>query len=546
MNKKVLLYQAIIAGISTLLFIPFIGKIHLFDWDELNFAESAREMILTGDYLNVRINFEPFWEKPPLFIWMQVVSMKLFGINEFAARFPNAICGIVTLLILFNLGNRLYNNRFAFLWTLAYAGSILPFFYFKSGIIDPWFNLFTFLSVIFWIYAIDAKTDNKKYLYCFLSASFLGLAMLSKGPVSVLIFGILALILFIFNGFRLSLNWKQLGLFAISFIVIGGLWFILQIISGNFDIIKDFIIYQIRLFRTKDAGHGGFPFYHFIILLFGVFPASVFAIQGHKYIGPGNIKKTLHIAMIALLWIVLLIFSVVKTKIVHYSSMTYFPITYLAAYSCYNIINEKIRFRLWQKMLLMIIGGILSTAIILLPVIYTNRNILIEKGFITNPFIIGNLQAETGWNLYQSLIGIALLAGMIISLALFQKKKTVSLVILYSSSMLFILFSMIFIAKGAEKISQNGAIEFIQEKAGNDVYMKSFHKSYAVLFYGQQKIPVDKKVFNIQWLANGNIDKDAYFIGRIHKKEAIQKKYPELQFLYEKNGYVFFLRKAVE
>ncbi len=93
--------------IAALFFIPFLGGVHLFDWDEINFAESAREMIESGDYLTVQINFIPFWEKPPLFIWMQVLSMKVFGINEFAARFPNAICGIVSLLVLFNIGRKL-------------------------------------------------------------------------------------------------------------------------------------------------------------------------------------------------------------------------------------------------------------------------------------------------------------------------------------------------------------------------------------------------------------------------------------------------------
>ena len=45
---------------ALLLFIPFLGGLHLFDWDEINFAESAREMILTGDYLTVQIDFIPF------------------------------------------------------------------------------------------------------------------------------------------------------------------------------------------------------------------------------------------------------------------------------------------------------------------------------------------------------------------------------------------------------------------------------------------------------------------------------------------------------
>ena len=63
--------------------IPTIGLTSLFDWDEVNFAECAREMIVTKDYFNVTINFEAFWEKPPLFIWMQTLSMLIFGINEF-------------------------------------------------------------------------------------------------------------------------------------------------------------------------------------------------------------------------------------------------------------------------------------------------------------------------------------------------------------------------------------------------------------------------------------------------------------------------------
>src|SRR4030043_2293327 len=133
-NSRIILLNLAIAVASLALFVPFIGGVHLFDWDEINFAESAREMILTDDYLTVRINFLPFWEKPPLFIWFQVLSMKIFGISEFAARFPNAVCGTVTLMILFNIGRKLYDEKFSLLWVISYACSILPFVYFKSGI----------------------------------------------------------------------------------------------------------------------------------------------------------------------------------------------------------------------------------------------------------------------------------------------------------------------------------------------------------------------------------------------------------------------------
>ena len=145
----------LIAG--SMLFFPFLGKSHLFDWDEINFAETSREMVLTGNYTQAQVDYQQFWEKPPLFFWLQSSSMRIFGINEFAARFPNAVCGILTLMLLFAIGKKLKDEKFAWLWVLANAGSILPQFYFKSGIIDPWFNLFMFIG----IYAFATYAQNK-------------------------------------------------------------------------------------------------------------------------------------------------------------------------------------------------------------------------------------------------------------------------------------------------------------------------------------------------------------------------------------------------
>lgn len=57
----------LIAGLAFLFFFPFLGGIHLIDCDEINFAECAREMLLTGDWMHPQIDFQPFYEKPPLF-----------------------------------------------------------------------------------------------------------------------------------------------------------------------------------------------------------------------------------------------------------------------------------------------------------------------------------------------------------------------------------------------------------------------------------------------------------------------------------------------
>ena len=142
-------YKLLIILIGGILFIPFLGNAPLFDWDEINFAESAREMLLTGNYLQVQIDFEAFTEKPPFFIWVQALSMHFFGVNEFAARLPNALIGIITMLTLLAIGKRLKDKHFGALWALVYISCFLPQFYFKSALIDPLFNLFIFVGIYF-------------------------------------------------------------------------------------------------------------------------------------------------------------------------------------------------------------------------------------------------------------------------------------------------------------------------------------------------------------------------------------------------------------
>ncbi len=533
--------QILIAIVAGLVFIPFLGGVHLFDWDEINFAESAREMITSGDYLTVQINFVPFWEKPPLFIWMQVFSMKIFGINEFAARIPNAICGIITLLILFNAGRRLYDSRFGITWVFLYAGSMLPFIYFKSGIIDPWFNLFIFLSIyqIFLYFNDDVKRLN----HAMLSAFFLGLAIITKGPVAILVFLITFLIYLLVRKFKVQARIKDILAFTIVITLTGGIWFILQILQGNFSIIADFIEYQIRLFQTKDAGHGGFLLYHFVVLFFGVFPASILALPTFF---PSRFRPVsnngFYIWMLILFWVVIILFTIVKTKIVHYSSLCYFPLTFMATLAVYQ---AEIFFRgKWLQIITVLITvlGILI-AVITATVTFTDRfkHLIINR--IDDPFAIGNLAAHGGWKGFEFLAPLILIAGIVVFL-LFRKKNTdFAVKALASLTALFIFASLLLIVPKIEAYSQRAAVEFFESVSDEDAYLTTVgYKSYAHLFYGRAKMHNHFGASDKEWLLKGDIDKPVYFSSKINRKEKILTEYPDVRFLYEKNGFIFFKR----
>ncbi|PTB95982.1 glycosyl transferase [Marivirga lumbricoides] len=545
-TQKLDLNYLLIAGLSALILIPFLGRVHLFDWDEINFAESAREMLVSGDYLNVQINFIPFWEKPPLFIWMQGASMKVFGVNEFAARFPNAIAGIFTVIALYHIGKKLFDKKFGGLWVMVYLGSILPFFYFKSGIIDPWFNFFIFLSIYFFNNYISYEGAKQKLHASLLSGALLGLAVLTKGPVAILLFSLSVSVFVLLRKFKIRFSIWHLGVFTIALLLTGGFWFIMQIITGNADIIWRFITYQIELLQTKGAGHGGFFGYHFVIILLGVFPASLFALPMFKRNSDYSpIQSSFKTIMIILLFVVLIVFTIVKTKIVHYSSMAYFPVTFLATCFIHGLLSKKWRTPAFMNLLIVLIGLILFLSFILLTLIAHFKDDLLASGLIKDRFASANLMANVQWSGFEILIGFILLTGVILySLFILKKRPSYAIYSLFLSSFLFINLSLVFIVNNIEGYSQRAAIEFYKSIRDEDAYILPLgFKTYGHYFYAQTQEHNNPNYYNRSWLLEGEVDKDVYLITKIHYGENLMKTRPDLELVYAKNGFIFLKRK---
>ena len=255
----------LIVLLGAVFFIPFLGRVHLFDWDEINFAECSREMIKLDDYTRVYVDYKPFWEKPPMYFWMQSTAMKVFGVNEFASRLPNAICGIFTLVVVFWIGKRIYDTRFGILWALAYGGSLFPNMYFKSGIIDPWFNLFTFLSLYYFILYHWKRNGYDKegirrsqFFYVFWSGVFMGLAILTKGQVALMVFLLVLGVYFIYNRFKFYFGWGHAGIFLLVALLVTSTWYGYETYTRGPWFINEFLKYQYRLFTTHDADQAGF------------------------------------------------------------------------------------------------------------------------------------------------------------------------------------------------------------------------------------------------------------------------------------------------
>jgi len=524
-----------------LIFTPFLGSVHLFDWDEINFAEAAREMVLTGEYLRVHIDYQPFWEKPPLFLWMQALSMNIFGINEFAARLPNAVCGAITLPLLFMIGTRLHDRTIGLLWSLMYVGSFLPHFYFKTGIIDPWFNLFIILGIIL---PLLPNMRERMVLSALTSGLFIGLAVLTKGPVAYLLammsFG-LALMLDIWKKRKIEL-WKRimwLGLMSLFTALTSSLWFGIEILRNGTWFIEEFIRYQIRLFSTGDAGHSGPFYYHAILLLIGCFPASIFALDSLF----NRKEKPMHDRlMLIVFWVTLILFSIVKTKIIHYSSLCYLPLTYLSALS----IRQIIRTQTLSRSLIIALGfGIVCWTIILLivPIIGLNLEAILPS--VRDEFARLNLGAPVYWSGFELVIGLIyfIIAGYGMYLIGTQRNIHAGLIVLSSGTVFALMTFLPIISPKIEGYTQGSPIAFYESMKSQDVLIyPTAYKSYAHLFYSGKLPPRDFPNYtkpSDEELMNGASEKPVFFMAKVHRARELQKD-SRLELIKDLHGFSVF------
>ncbi len=567
MNNR--LQFVFVACLACLLFLPALGWVHLFDWDEINFAECAREMLVSGNYARVQMEFLPFWEKPPLFLWLQALSMQIWGVNEYAARFPNALAGIITLPLLFYVGKRYYDSNMGFLWVLTYIGSFLPHFYFKSGIIDPWFNLFIFLSILQLARLTETEERPARHRAAWLGGLFLGLAVLTKGPVAVFLVGLSGLGYWLMSRKWQTFRIAELLRYALILIAVTALWILPETLKNGFWFVREFFDYQYGLaIRGQDTGHEQPIWYHPVVLLIGCFPASIYFLANFlERKAPENpIQNNLHRWFAMLFWITLSVFSLISTKIIHYSSLCYFPLTFFAAHYLYRQLKGEVSgLPLGGKILQFVIGLLWATALLILPWVHFYKKQIIP--YINDPFAVANLEANVYWSGWESMIGVILLLSLLYASLPIDKSANRRVIVLLAGVAVSLQLTMYIIVPKIERYTQGAHIDFLKETKQENAYISTldFH-SYAYHYYGaitperskekqlflekhfggkaklQKMLPsLQKEAWN-NHLLKDSLSRPAYLVGKIDNKAAYDKE-PLLKKVKEKNGFVFYKRK---
>ena len=257
--------------IGLVLFVPFLGNHDLWYPDEPNIGEVCKAMYLSGDWVAPRRVGEIWVDYPPMLYWVGTISAHaLGGISEFALRLPNAIAAIILVLLTCVAVSRWLGPRSG-LW----AGFLLlTFQQFAAQAVEyrPDMLFALFITAGFFTY-VGGCGERGRWWLRVLAFVFFGLAMLSKGPLGLLLPG---LVLVLWHG--TNREWRRLlGLAPLAMISVAVYmpWFVACANAMGADsILHELYAQNFARFVAGARGHEQPIFYYLKYFWSDLFPWS--------------------------------------------------------------------------------------------------------------------------------------------------------------------------------------------------------------------------------------------------------------------------------
>ena len=332
-----------------------IGGNTIYILDEAKNATCALEMMQRNDWVVPTFNGELRTDKPPLHYFLMITSYKIFGVNEFAARFFSALFGACTVVITF-LFSLKYLGQATGNWVVIVLLSSLHFtLQFHLAVPDPYLIFFITAAAIFFYLFFDE--GKKNYLWAFYF--FLGLGTLTKGPVAILLPG---LGLFLFLIYTRRLKWAfiasmqpVIGIIIMATTVLP--WYLMIHFQTEGAWTEGFFLrHNVGRFTRTMEGHGGVFLLTPLFVVIGLMPFSIFVFQAIRTTWSHR-QKNILIFCLSIVTAVVVFFSLSSTKLPNYVVPCYPFLAILLAYYLNRTIEGKVsvsRWPLWVYLVLML------------------------------------------------------------------------------------------------------------------------------------------------------------------------------------------------
>jgi 4-amino-4-deoxy-L-arabinose transferase len=322
-------YLFLLSAIFLLLYIFPLGARPLVMPDETRYAEIAREMTASGDWIVMRLDGVLHFEKPAMGYWLNAISMLTFGRNNFAVRLPSALSTGITALLLFFVMLKLGGgSRAGFFAALAFLISPISFGIGTYNNLDAIITMFVTGALVFLFLSHSERDLKKRVLYLVLSGFFMGGGFLTKGLVALVIPAI-SIVPFLIWERRLRefilLSWLPL---VVALVIVLPWAVVVHLRESDF---WSYFIWAAHFerFVSSEAPHSNPFFYYVPALLLGALPLTFLLPASVSGLREVRLKDPL--VRFAVCWFVFpfIFFSASQGKIITYLLPFYPPFVIL-------------------------------------------------------------------------------------------------------------------------------------------------------------------------------------------------------------------------
>jgi len=268
---------AILAA-SAVAFFFGLGQLGFLGPDEPRYAEVAREMFASGDYISTRLCGCLWFEKPVLVYWMSTAGYHLFGVNEFAARVPTAAAALATVALVYFALRRLGMRNLALASALVLATSGIFIAYARVATPDMILTAAITAALLAAFHSTRASGRARSICWA-LSFLFVGLAVLAKGLVgAVLVIAIIGIYL-VFAGQLTSVRWRDWLIGLVVFLAVAGTWYGPVTMRHGWAFIEEFFVrHHFQRYTSNEFGHPQPVYFFFLVAVAGLAPWTFFLI----------------------------------------------------------------------------------------------------------------------------------------------------------------------------------------------------------------------------------------------------------------------------
>lgn len=253
-----------------------LGSAGVFDLDEGLYATVARQMVESGNWIVPRVGSETFFDKPPLFYWLEALGIKLLGATPLAVRLPSAGATALTAIALWWWCRQRGSERLGWIAAALFLFCPLSFALAREAALDSLLTLWLTLAVIAGIEANRAQGRAKQGAYLWMAVA-MGLATMTKGVIGALL-PLMALVswLFVCRDRAEARRVPWLGMALVVALIIAP-WHLAMWCATGEEFVRQYIVHNhIQRFTGEDFKHNA-PFWSYLpVLLIGMFPWGLF------------------------------------------------------------------------------------------------------------------------------------------------------------------------------------------------------------------------------------------------------------------------------